>query len=116
MAIRTESDHRAGLHSLEVLLAAEPRDYAAIDQLSADLETYQNGHAHNTVSSDSLIYRIERYMFDHRLQKQELAQLLDISAPRLSQILSGKRPINMDIGRRLKDRLHIPADFILDHA
>jgi HTH-type transcriptional regulator/antitoxin HigA len=116
MAIRTESDHRAGLLYLEVLLAAEPRDYAAIDQLGADLETYQNEHAHNTVSSDSLIYRIERYMFEHRLQKQELAQLLGISAPRLSQILSGKRPINMDIGRRLKDRLHIPADFILDHA
>lgn len=116
MAIRTESDHQAGLRQLEALLATEPRDYAAIDQLGAELEAYQDAHAHNTVPADSLIYRIERYMFEHRLQKQELAALLGISAPRLSQVLSGKRPVNMDLGRRLKDKLRIPAEFILDHA
>ena len=116
MAIQNDTEYQAGLHQLETLLAAEPRDYAVIDQLGSDLEEYQNSHAHQTLPPDSLIYRIERYMQEHHLQKQELASLLGISAPRLSQVLSGKRPINMDLGRRLKNKLHIPAEFILDHA
>lgn len=116
MAIRNDTDYQASLRQLETLYAAEPRNYAAIDQLGSELEAYQQHQAHQTVAPESLIYRIERYMFEHRLQKQELALLLGISAPRLSQVLSGKRPINMELGRRLKDKLHIPADFILDHA
>ena len=116
MAIRNEKEHQAGLRQLETLYAAEPRDFAAIDQLGSELEAYQQQQAHQTLAPESLIYRIERYMFEHRLQKQELAALLGISLPRLSQVLSGKRPINMDLGRRLKNKLHIPADFILDHA
>jgi HTH-type transcriptional regulator/antitoxin HigA len=116
MAIRNDTDYQASLRQLETLYAAESRDHAAIDQLGSELEAYQQQQAHQTLAPESLIYRIERYMFEHRLQKQELALLLGISAPRLSQVLSGKRPINMELGRRLKDKLHIPADFILDHA
>ena len=55
-------------------------------------------------------------MFEHRLKKQELAQLLGITNSRLSEVLNGKRAVNMDLARRLYTKLHIPAEFVLMHA
>ena len=55
-------------------------------------------------------------MFEHGLKKQELAQLLGITNSRLSEVLNGKRAVNMDLGRRLCTKLHIPAEVVLMHV
>ena len=59
---------------------------------------------------------IELKMFELKLKQKDLAELLGIEAPRVSELLRGKRPINLAIAKRLYQKLHIPADFILDRA
>jgi HTH-type transcriptional regulator/antitoxin HigA len=41
---------------------------------------------------------------------------LGIAPSRLSEVLKGKRKVNMDLAKRLRDRLGIDADFILENA
>jgi HTH-type transcriptional regulator / antitoxin HigA len=59
---------------------------------------------------------IELKMFELKLKQKDLADLLGIEAPRVSELLRGKRPVSLTIAKRLYQKLHIPADFILDHV
>jgi HTH-type transcriptional regulator/antitoxin HigA len=55
-------------------------------------------------------------MFQHRLNKGQLATLLGVPGSRLSEILHGKRQVNLDFAKRLHEKLGIPGDFILETA
>ena len=116
MTIQTEAEYRAGMSRLEALDSNNPASLPEMEALGQALEAYEDSHGHAPVRPDSLIFRIERYMFEHRLKKQELAQLLGITNSRLSEVLNGKRAVNMDLGRRLYTKLNIPAEFVLMHA
>ena len=116
MLIKTEVQYQAGMAQLELLEDTTPHKALEIDQLSAALEAYENDNGHAPVPPDSLIYRIERYLYEHRLQRQELATLLGITNSRLSEVLNGKRAVNMDLARRIHLKLGIEAEFILLHA
>ena len=100
---------------LEALDSNNAANLAEMKALSNALEAYEDSHGHAPVRPDSLVFRIERYMFKHRLKKQELVQLLGITNSRPSEMLNGKRAVNMDLGRRLHTKLQIPADFVLMH-
>lgn len=116
MTIQNDAAYQVGMSRLESLDSTNPDHLAEMEALGNALEAYEDGHGHAPVRPDSLIFRLERYMFEHRLKKQDLAQLLGITNSRLSEVLNGKRAVNMDLGRRLYTKLHIPADFVLMHA
>ncbi len=50
------------------------------------------------------------------LKQKDLAALLEIPAGRLSQILSGKRRVSIDLAKKLYERLNISPEFILKTA
>ena len=116
MTIQNDAAYQVGMSRLEALNSDNPTHLAEMEALGNALEAYEDSHGHAPVRSDSLVFRIERYMFEHRLKKQELAQLLGITNSRLSEVLNGKRAVNMDLARRLYTKLHIPAEFVLMHA
>ena len=100
---------------LEALDSNNAANLAEMEALGNALEAYEDSHGHAPVRPDSLVFRTERYIIEHCLEKQELAQLLGIMNSRLSGVLNGKRAVNMDLGRRLHTKLQIPADFVLMH-
>ncbi|MDQ2770319.1 MAG: helix-turn-helix domain-containing protein [Bacteroidota bacterium] len=51
-----------------------------------------------------------------QLKQKDLAALLEIPAGRLSQILSGKRRVSLDLAKKLYERLNISPEFILKTA
>ena len=51
-----------------------------------------------------------------QLKQKDLAALLEIPAGRLSQILSGKRRVSLDLAKKLHERLNISPAFILRTA
>lgn len=59
---------------------------------------------------------IELKRQQQHLKQKELAALLEIPAGRLSQILSGKRRVSLDLAKKLYERLHISPEFILKTA
>lgn len=59
---------------------------------------------------------IEKRMKEKHLKQKNVAQMLGISESRVSDLLRGKRSLNLRIVKRLRDELDISADFILNHC
>lgn len=59
---------------------------------------------------------IEYKMYEKKLKQRDLARLLEIPETRLSEVLSGKRKVNLDLAKRLHNHLGISTDFILKVA
>jgi HTH-type transcriptional regulator / antitoxin HigA len=55
-------------------------------------------------------------MMQMRLKQKDMAQLLGIAESRLSEVLSGKRKVNMELAKKLNRLLKIEADFLLQAA
>lgn len=55
-------------------------------------------------------------MFEKQIKQNELAAMLDITATRLSEVMNGKRRVNMDLAKKLYAKLDIPAEFLLTHC
>lgn len=58
---------------------------------------------------------IRRKMDEANLNQIEAAEKLGVSKSRISELLSGKRALNLNLVKRLRDNFGIPADFILDN-
>lgn len=58
---------------------------------------------------------IKRQMESKQIKQREAARMLGISESRVSELLNGKRGLNLNIAKRLRDCFGIPADFILDN-
>ncbi|WP_052731121.1 helix-turn-helix domain-containing protein [Spirosoma radiotolerans] len=59
---------------------------------------------------------IEFKMYEKKMKQREMAQLLEVPETRLSEILRGKRRVNLAMAKTLRNKLKIDADFILEHA
>lgn len=64
----------------------------------------------------TLVEMIELKMYERKLNQKELAALLEISPTRLSEVMQGKRKVNMDLAKRLFRVLKISPEFILETA
>lgn len=59
---------------------------------------------------------IELKMYERRLKQKELAALMGLSEPKLSQILKGKRVPDVAFLKAAHQKLGIDASFLLNHA
>ena len=66
----------------------------------------------STIITDEIVKR----MAEKQLKQKNVARMLGISESRTSDLINGKRPLNLRIAKRLRDELGIPADFILNHC
>ena len=57
---------------------------------------------------------IKEKMKEKGVNQRQTAKLLGISESRVSDLLCGKRKLNLNIAKRLRDNLGLSADFILD--
>lgn len=64
----------------------------------------------------TLTEMIQLKMYERKLKQKDLAALLGISATRLSEVMQGKRKVNMDLAKRLYSALNIDPRFILEKA
>lgn len=58
---------------------------------------------------------IKDKMRTENLKQKETAKRLGTSESRVSDLLGGRRPLNLNLVKRLRDNLGISADFILDN-
>ena len=59
---------------------------------------------------------VELKMFEKKLNRVSLAKLLDIGAPKLSQILNNKREPDVSFLKALHEKLGIDGNFILERV
>lgn len=122
MTLQTPADYRTALRRLDALAAAGVEGNAALEaefrELIVSIDAYEGKLGLLPIPNlpTSLAEMIELKRQQMRLKQKDLAQLLEVPAGRLSQILSGKRRVTLDLAKRLYERLGIPPEFILKNA
>lgn len=111
-AIRTEADYEAALARIDKLMDAEPGTPKGeeLDVLADLVEHYEARHVPMgyPTALGALRFRMEQA----GLSPRDLMPFLG-SRAKVSEVLSGKRPLTMQMARALHANLGIPADVLL---
>lgn len=106
-----EATKKGGFHKLSKV------DAAMLASLSKVAEDYEdNVLALMPIRPRTIQEAIEFKRMERKWTQAKLAQTLGIGAPKLSQILSGKREPDLNFLKAVHKKLKIDAEFILSHA
>jgi antitoxin component HigA of HigAB toxin-antitoxin module len=93
------------------------REIGRLSYLGAIYENEYMKFEHIKVRKKSpLIKQIEDEMYSRNIKQKELADMLEINEPTLSQIIRGKRSISMRTAKKLHKSLQIDPKLIIDYA
>jgi HTH-type transcriptional regulator / antitoxin HigA len=90
-----------------------PQETEELAQLSKNIEVYEMKKYPMPLQA-SLTSLLESVMHEKRINKSELSKILEISNSTLSEILNGKRSINLKIAKKLHDKFMIDGNVILE--
>jgi HTH-type transcriptional regulator / antitoxin HigA len=94
-----------------------PEEADELQRLSLLAETYENSIPVFPINPpQSLEQMIRLKMMQMNMKQKEMSKILGITESHLSEILTKKRRVNIDIAKKLRSVLKIEADFILDMA
>jgi len=110
--IRTEEDYLAALQMIESLWDAPPGspDGDKLDVLVTLVEAYEEKH-HPILPPDP-VEAILHHMDSQELSRQDLEPYLG-SRARVSEVLNRKRPLSLNMIRRLQSGLGISAELLV---
>jgi HTH-type transcriptional regulator/antitoxin HigA len=93
------------------------KEAETLKKLSLMAEQYEDSIPLMPIKTPSTLTEMIRYkMFEMNLRQKQLAKVLDTSETRISELLTGKRKINMELAKKLHAKLHIDANFLLEVA
>ena len=119
--ITTENQYNEALETIEEYLKKGSQlmtdgDKQELHRLSVLVEAYEQKVYPMPMQPQSILGMIQVKMFERRLKQKELAHLLEISETTLSEIMNGKRKINLALAKQLYKKLGIAPEFILEWA
>jgi HTH-type transcriptional regulator / antitoxin HigA len=119
--INTESEYRLALESIEPYLKKgfaqlSVEEDEVLAQLTAQIEHYEATHYPMPSKPKTIQEMLELKMFERKMKQKDLAKFLEITENRLSEVLNGKRKVNIDLAKRLYQKLNIDPTFILEYA
>ena len=120
-SIANESEYQAALEAIEPFLQKGFNNLTVeedeeLARMSSLIEDYEAVHYPLPFKPKNIIEMLELKMFERRLKQKDLAQVLQITENRISEVMNGKRKVNMDLAKRLYSELNIDPLFILTHA
>lgn len=93
------------------------QEFDTLNDLSLMANAYERNARTNFLSQPKSISDAVKIKMMHlRLKQKDMAPLLGIAESRLSEVLSGKRKVNMELAKKLNRILKIEAEFILQAA
>jgi len=110
--VRSDADLHAVLQEIDVLFDAEPgsAEFDRLEVLTILAVDYENKH--HSIDPPTPIQAIQFRLEQGQLTKKDLESALG-GRNRMSEILSGKRGLSLEMIRSLKTRFGIPADSLL---
>lgn len=110
--IHTEEDYDAALAEIDTLMDAEPGTLEGdrLDVLVTLIEAYEARHW--AIESPDPIEAIRARMEQKGLRQRDLEPMIG-SRGRVSEVLSGKRPLTLPMIRRLSAGLGLRADILI---
>jgi HTH-type transcriptional regulator/antitoxin HigA len=116
--IKDEKQYQIILKRVEKLMEIVTEDtphndpnFVELDLLADLAEEYEI--VHYPVPQPSLADILKLRMYEMQLSQKTLAELLDVSAPRISDYLNGKAQPTFTIARKMHHNLNIDANLIL---
>lgn len=125
--IRSEKEYKAAMKTIETLLkkATDAGGFHMLPEeesgMLAKLSKLAEHYEDNTlklmpIKPKTLQEAVEFKMAEQKLTQALLAKKLGIGAPKLSQIMTGKREPDVIFLKALYRKLKIDAEFLLTHA
>ena len=119
--IQNEADYQIALATIEPYLQkgfanlsnAEDEELARISLL---IEEYEEIVYPMPFRPKTLVEMLELKMFERKMKQKDLALVLGITENRISEVMNGKRKVNMDLAKRIHKELKVDAQFILEYA
>jgi HTH-type transcriptional regulator/antitoxin HigA len=110
--IQSEEDHERALSRIEGLMerVRSADEDAEIDALVTLVSAYEDKHF--PIPTPTPLTIIEFMMDQNGLTRKDLEPMIG-SRARVSEVLSGKRPLTLAMIRALSVALHIPADLLI---
>jgi HTH-type transcriptional regulator/antitoxin HigA len=110
--IRTEKDYNRALKNIEELFDSKPgtSENDMLEVLTTLVEVYEKKHY--SIPRPDPVEAIIYYMESRGLTRSDLEPYIG-SRSRVSEILNRKRPLTMDMIRKLNKYAKIPADVLI---
>ena len=110
--IRTEQDHRAAVARIEERMSAAPDtpEGDELDVLATLVDAYEAKH--HAIDAPDPVAAIQFRMEQQHLSRKDLEPLIG-SRARVSEVMTGKRPLTLAMVRRVKSGLGISADLLI---
>lgn len=120
MKIETNSQYHKAISAIETFIEKGFNKLSVVEtkeleSLSRDVENYENQKYPMPVYT-SITDMLEYYMFEKSMNKTELSSYLEIPNSTLSEIMNGKKKINLSIAKKLHQKLNIDGNSILELA
>ena len=101
------------LGDMELLPELDKNEYIRLSEM---VRKWESVHYSFPIVVNPLVVNIRSKMEEMNLTQKGVAQMIGVDEARISEIMRGKRRINLNIAKKLNTRLHIPADVILEFA
>ena len=89
-------------------------EVSLLNKLSLAAEQYEDNLQMMPIKTPTTLVEMIRFkMFEMNLKQKQLANLLEISETRISELLCGKRKLNLELAKKLYQKLNIDAAFLL---
>jgi HTH-type transcriptional regulator/antitoxin HigA len=110
--IRTDDDYHSALREIEQLFDARPNtpEGDRLDILTTLVEVYEAQHY--AIPTPDPIDALHYYMESRDLTRRDLEPFLG-SRARVSEVLNRRRPLTLEMIRKLYQGLHIPAEVLI---
>lgn len=107
----TKSTQSGGFHTLT------PPERKTLQELSLLAEAWEDNIPLMPLKQpQTIVQMLELKMYELKLKQKDLADMRGISTTRLSEVMQGKRKVNMDLAKKLYQVLHIDPAFLLENA
>jgi HTH-type transcriptional regulator/antitoxin HigA len=109
--IKTEKDYEMALRRADLIwdAKANSKEEDELDVLVTLIEKYETEHYF--IKTPDPVEAIKFRMEQMGMEQKDLAKI--VGANRASEVLSGKRPLSINMIRILRDELNISADFLV---
>jgi HTH-type transcriptional regulator / antitoxin HigA len=111
-SIKTETDYRTALAEINRLMDSKPGTQAGdlLDVLATLVEHYES--AHEPMDPPDPIEALKYYMESRGLKRRDLEAYLG-SRSRVAEVLNRRRPLSIDMIRKLHQGLGISAEILI---
>ena len=120
MKISTNSQYHAALSQIERFIEKGFKNLSSsetkkLQRLSVSVEEYEMQKYPMPLPA-GIKEVLENYMFEKKINKSQLSKELEIPNSTLSDIINGKKRINLTIAKKLHQKLQMDGNFILEVA